>query len=326
MARNAHAEQVGPGGESSRGEAQAPEGPTDLRGRGWFGALKRTGNEFQEDKLAHWAAALTYYAVLSIFPALLALVSILGLIGTSATQPLIDNLGQMAPGPARDILTSALQNVQGGSGGAGIAFIIGLAAAVWAASKYINGFMDASNSVWDAPEGRPIWLKLPVRFGITLLMLVLLAVSAVAVVFTGPLAQRAGDVVGLGDTAVTIWSIAKWPVLIVLVSCMIAVLYWAAPNVKQPGFRWATPGGLLAVLLWIVVSLLFAYYVANFSSFPATYGAFAGVAIFLIWLWLTNLAILLGAEFNAELERGRQIEGGHPADSEPFLPLRHDPS
>ncbi len=213
MARDADVEQVGPRAASSRGEAQAPEGPTDLGAGGWFGALKRTGKEFQEDKLAHWAAALTYYAVLSIFPALLALVSILGLVGTSATQPLIDNLGQMAPGPARDILTSALQNVQGGSGGAGIAFIIGLAAAVWAASKYINGFMDASNSVWDAPEGRPIWLKLPVRFGITLLMLVLLAVSAVAVVFTGPLAQRAGDVIGLGDTALTIWSIAKWPVL-----------------------------------------------------------------------------------------------------------------
>jgi membrane protein len=287
--------------------------------------LKRTVSQFSEDKLSTWAAALTYYAVLSIFPMLLALVSVLGVIGPSATQPLIDNLSSVAPGPAKDILTNALTSLQSSQGASTLALIVGLAAAIWSASGYIGAFMDAANAVWDAPEGRPIWKRIPLRLAVTVVLLFLLAASALAVVLTGPLARSAGDIVGLGDTFVTVWGIAKWPLLVLVVSFMISLLFWAGPNVKQPGFPWVTPGGLLAVVLWIVASLLFALYVANFASYNKVYGSLGGVIVFLIWLWITNLIILLGAEFNSELERTRQIAAGHPPDEEPFLPLRDEP-
>jgi membrane protein len=302
---------------------KAPESPTDLRGRSWFGVLKRTGKEFSEDNLTDWAAALTYYGVLSIFPALIVLVSILGLIGESATQPLIDNLGSVAPGPAQDIFTSAIENLEGSSGAAGVFFVIGIATAIWAASGYIAAFMRASNAIYDMPEGRPIWKTLPVRVGLTVLLMVLTALSAVAVTVTGGLAKEVGNLLGLGDTAVTVWGIAKWPVLLLLVSFMFAVLYWAAPNVKQPGFRWISPGSVLAVLGWVIASAAFAFYVANFGSYNKTYGALAGPIVFLVWLWISNIMILLGAEFNAELERGRAIEAGmRPEDKEPFVEPR----
>lgn len=307
-------------------ERRAPDDPGDLPKSSWLGVLKRTGKEFSNDKLTHWAAALTYYSVLSLFPALLALVSILGLIGQSATQPLLDNLATAAPGPAKEILTGALEGLTQSSGKAGVAFVIGLASAIWAASGYISGFMDASNSIWDVEEGRPIYKKLPIRVGITVVMLVLLAALAVMTVVTGPIAEEVGGLIGLGDAAVTAWNIAKWPVMLVVVSFMFAFLYWAAPNVKQPGFKWVSPGGLFAVVLWIVASALFAFYVANFSSYNATYGSLGGVIAFLVWLWISNIAILLGAELNAELERGRQIEAGmRPVDKEPFLEPRDAP-
>ena len=305
-----------------RGE---PDGSSSLGGDGWWGALKRTVREFREDNLTDWAAALTYYGVLSIFPALLVLVSILGLAGQSATQPLVENIGQFAPGAAKDIVTSAVENLQQNRGGAGIAFVVGLLAAVWSASAYIGAFMRAANVIWDVEEGRPIWKTLPLRFGLTLLMLVLLAVTALAVVLTGPLAEAAGDLIGVSGTFVTVWDIAKWPVLVVIVSLMFALLYWLAPNVRQPGFRWITPGGIVAVLLWIVASAAFALYVAAFGSYNKTYGSVAAVIIFLVWLWITNIAVLLGAEFDAEIERGRKIAAGHPAEREPFLPPRGEP-
>ncbi|HZC15110.1 MAG TPA: YihY/virulence factor BrkB family protein, partial [Thermoleophilaceae bacterium] len=304
-------------------EQEAPESPADLKGRSWFGVLKRTVKEFSEDNLTDWAAALTYYGVLAIFPALIVLVSILGLIGESATQPLIDNLGSVAPGPAQDIFTSAIENLQGSQGAAGVFFVIGILGAIWAASGYIAAFMRASNAIYDMPEGRPIWKTLPVRVGLTVLLIVLTVISAVAVTLTGGLATEAGNLIGLGDTAVTVWNIAKWPVLLLLVSFMFAVLYWAAPNVKQPGFRWISPGGVLAVIGWVIASAAFAFYVANFGSYNKTYGALAGPIVFLVWLWISNIMILLGAEFNAELERGRAIEGGmRPPDKEPFVEPR----
>jgi membrane protein len=304
------------------GDGDAPDQPTRLSKRSWLGILKRTVREFKEDNLTDWAAALTYYGVLSIFPALLALVSVLGLIGSSATQPLIDNLGSVAPGPAKDILTSALKNLQKSQGTAGILFIVGLGLAFWSASGYVAAFMRASNAIYEVGEGRPIWKTLPVRLGVTLVTVILLAISAVAVVVTGPLAEEVGNVVGLGSAAVTAWDIAKWPVLLLFVSVMIALLYWAAPNVKHPKFQWISPGSVLAVLIWIVASAAFAFYVANFSSYNKTYGSIGGVIAFLTWLWISNVVILLGAEFNAELARGRQIEAGHPEDREPFLEPR----
>jgi membrane protein len=298
--------------------------PTDLPKKSWPAILKRTFKQFGEDKLTTWAAALTYFGVLSLFPMILALVSVLGVIGPSATQPLLDQLGTVAPGPAKDILTNVLTSLEQNQGGSTIALLIGLAAAIWSASGYIGAFMDASNNVWDAPEGRPIWKKIPIRLAITVVLLVLLTVTALAVVFTGPVAEEAGNLIGLGPSFVDVWNIAKWPVLLVMVSFMISLLYWACPNVKQPGFPWVTPGGLLAVVLWIAASALFAFYVANFSSYNKTYGSLGGVIVFLTWLWITNIIILLGAEFNAEMERAKAIEEGHPPDKEPYLPLRDE--
>jgi membrane protein len=307
-------------------QSRASEHPSDLSRGAWRAVLKRTFREYREDNLTDLAAALTDYGVLAIFPMLIVLVSILGLIGRSATQPLIENLGKVAPGPAREIFTSAIKNVQSGKGTAGILFIVGLAGGLWSASAYIAGFMRASNIVWDVGEGRPIWKIIPLRLAVTLVTVVLLTVSAVAVVLTGGLAKEVGDVIGVGSSAVTIWDIAKWPVLVLVVSLMLSILYYASPNVRHPGFRWITPGSVLAVLLWIVASAAFAFYVASFASYNKTYGALGGVVAFLVWLWITNTVILLGAELNAEIERGRQIQAGAPADREPFLKPRDKPS
>jgi membrane protein len=301
-----------------------PEQPTDIPKDSWPAILKRTFKQFGEDQLTTWAAALTYFGILSLFPMLLALVSVLGVIGPSATQPLLDNLSSVAPGPAKEILTNVLTSLESSQGGSTVALLIGLAAAIWAASGYIGAFMDASNNVWDAPEGRPIWKKIPVRIAITVVLLVLLTITALGIVFTGPVAQEFGDIIGLGDTFVTVWGFAKWPILLLMVSFMISLLYWACPNVKQPGFPWVTPGGLLAVILWLLASGLFAFYVANFSSYNKTYGSLGGVIVFLVWLWITNIIILLGAEFNSEMERSKAIQEGHPPDKEPYLPLRDD--
>jgi membrane protein len=300
------------------------DSPTDLNAGSWKQVLRRTVREFKQDNLTDWAAALTYYGVLAIFPMLIVLVSLLGLAGQSATQPLIDNLGKVAPGPAQQIFTSAIKNLQASQGAAGIAFVIGIATALWSASGYVGAFMRASNSIYDVEEGRPIWKTAPVRLGVTLVLVILLIVCAVAVVFTGGLAQQAGNVLGLGSQFVDVWDIAKWPVLLLMVSFMFALLYWASPNAKTGGFKWVSPGGIVGVVLWIAASALFALYIATMGSgsYNKTYGALAGVVIFLVWLWISNVAILLGAEFNAELERGRRIEEGHPADREPFVEPR----
>jgi membrane protein len=301
-----------------------PDAPTDLDAGSWKSVLKRTFREFKEDNLTDWAAALTYYGVLAIFPMLIVLVSLLGLAGQSATQPLIDNLGKVAPGPAQEIFTSAIKNLQKSQGAAGIAFVIGIATALWSASAYVAAFMRASNAIYDIEEGRPIWKTAPVRVGVTLVLVILLIVCAVAVVFTGGLAQQAGNVLGLGSQFLDVWDIAKWPVLLLIVSLMFAILYWASPNAKTGGFKWVSAGGVVGVLLWLAASGLFALYIATMGSgsYNKTYGALAGVVIFLVWLWISNVAILLGAEFNAELERGRRIEAGHPEDREPFVEPR----
>jgi membrane protein len=303
-------------------EERVPKGPAGLPVRSWFGTLGRTVRETKRDNLTDLAAALTYYALLSIFPMLLAVLSILGLFGESATRPLIDNLRELSPGPARDTVITAVENLQRSQGAAGVLFVIGVAGALWSASRYIAAFMRAANVIYEVDEGRPIWKKLPLRLGMTVVLAVALVAATVAVAVTGDLASQAGDLLGLGDTAVTVWNFAKWPVAIVLVALLLALLYWAAPNVRHPGFRWLTPGAVLAIVVWIAGSVGFTIYLANFSSYNRTYGALAGVIIFLVWLWLTNVGVLLGAELNAELERGRQIEGGLPPDEEPFLEHR----
>jgi membrane protein len=309
--------------EMAMGEdGRKPDTPSELDKGGIWAAIKRSVREFKEDDLTDWAAALTYYGILAIFPAILALVSILGLMGSGTTQTLIDNLGQVAPGPAQDIFTSAIENLQKNQGAAGIMVIVGFALAIWSASSYVAAFMRASNSIYEVEEGRPIWKSLPTRVGTTLVLLVLLSLTAVGVVLSGGLAEQVGKVIGVDKAVVDVWNIAKWPVLIGLVSLMFAILYYAAPNVKHPKFQWVSPGGVVAVILWIAASAAFAFYVASFASYNKTYGSLGGVIVFLTWLWISNIAVLFGAELNAELERGRQIKGGHPEEKEPFLPHR----
>ena len=303
-------------------EERAPAGPGELPVRSWISTLGRTVRETKRDNLPDLAAGLTYYALLSIFPMLLAVLSILGLFGESATRPLIDNLRELAPGPARDTVITAVDNLQRSQGAAGVLFVVSLAGALWSASRYIAAFMRAANVIYEVDEGRPIWKRIPVRLAMTVVLAIALVAATLAVAVTGDLAGQAGELLGLDDTAVTVWNFAKWPVAIVLVTLLLALLYWAAPNVRHPGFRWLTPGAVLAIVVWVAGSVGFTIYLANFSSYNKTYGTIAGVIIFLVWLWLTNLGVLLGAQLNAELERGRQIEGGLPADEEPFLEHR----
>jgi membrane protein len=296
------------------------ETPTELGPGSWLAAGRRSLKEFKADALTDRAATLTYYGVLAIFPALLFLVTLLGLFGAHA-QPLINNLATVVPGGAQSTILAAVRHLQGDHSGAGLLAIVAMAAALWSASSYTAAFMRASNVIYDVPEGRPVWKTLPIRVGVTLVLMVLLVASALIVVFTGGLAVRLGHVLGIGSTAVTVWDIAKWPVLLILVSLMLALLYWASPNAKQ-GFRWVSPGGFVAVVGWLIASGLFTVYIANFGHYNKIYGSLATVIIFFVWLWITNIAVLLGAEFNAELERGRAMAGGAPADSEPFVELR----
>ncbi|HEX6522854.1 MAG TPA: YihY/virulence factor BrkB family protein [Streptosporangiaceae bacterium] len=282
---------------------------------------KRSMKEFKEDNLQDRAAALTYYGILSIFPGLLVLVSLLGLLGKSATQPVITGLTNAAPGSVRQILLNAMTHLQHSHASAGILAAIGIVVGLWSASSYVAGFMRASNVVYDVPEGRPIWKITPIRLAVTLVMLVLLVASALIVVVTGGLASRVGHALGIGSVAVTTWNIAKWPVLLIIVSIMFAILYWASPNARH-GFRLFSPGSVLAVVLWLIGSGLFALYVAYFGHYNKVYGSLAGVIIFLIWMWISNTAVLIGAEFDAEFERGRAIARGLPPDKEPFTEMR----
>ncbi len=299
-----------------------PDSPTKLSKPSLLAVVKRAAKEFKHDNLTDLAAALTYYAVLSIVPGLIVLISLLGLMGPDLTNQVMGQVQQVAPGSSADFVRTLITQAQANQAGAGIGAILGIAVALWSASGYVAAFMRASNVVYGIGEGRPIWKTAPIRLGVTIAAVLILLVSAVIVVVSGPIAQQIGDVIGAGDTAVLVWNIAKWPVLLILVSVLLALLFWASPNAKQGGVKWVSPGGVIAVLIWLVISALFAIYVTNFSSYNKTYGSLAGVVIFLVWMWLSNIAILLGAEINAELEHGKAIAQGLPEDSEPFAEPR----
>ena len=309
---------------SAPGPDAGPQSPTELKGKGIVAALKRTFKQFSQDNISDWAAALTYYGVLSIFPAVLVLVSLLGMVGTDGQQTVRGAINDIVGNDQiKQLVDTVLRQVKG-TGTAGLAAIFGILVAFWSASGYIAAFMRASNAIYDVPEGRPIWKTLPIRVGVTAVVGLMLVASAAIVIFTGDLAEVVGRSIGLGGVAVTVWSIAKWPVLVILVSLMFAILYWASPNAKTGGFRWVSPGGIFAVLLWVLASAAFAIYLGNFANYNKTYGTLGGVIAFLVWLWISNIAILLGAELDAELQRGRAIAAGHSPDDEPFLQLRDD--
>ena len=305
-----------------------PEGPAHARKGGLVQTVKRTIAEFKEDNLTDWAAALTYYSVLSIFPALIALVAIVGLVGDpkTVTDALTDVVSSIGPASAVDTFEGPIESVTKDQGAAGILLIVGIASALWTASGYVGAFMRASNVIYEVEEGRSFIKLRPLQLLVTLVLILLLALVLLALVLTGPVAKQVGSSLGVGDTAVTIWNIAKWPVLVVVVLFMFALLYYASPNAKLPGFKWVTPGSLLAIVVWLLASAAFAFYVANFGSYNKTYGALGGVIVFLVWLWLTNVAILLGAELNAEHERSRELkEGARGAERELQLEERSEP-
>jgi membrane protein len=293
-----------------------------------MGAIKRTITEFKEDELTDRAAALTYYAVLSIFPALIVLVSIVGLVFEPArvTKALTDVVSSIGPASAVDTFKGPIETITKSSGTAGIMLVVGIASALWTASGYVGAFMRAANVIYEVEEGRSFVKLRPLQMLVTLVLVLLLALVLVAVVLTGPLADAVGSAVGLGSAAVTAWDIAKWPVLLAVVVVMIALLYYASPNARLHGVKSILPGAALAVVVWLIASAGFAFYVANFGSYDKTYGALGGVVIFLVWVWLTNVAILLGAELNAERERSRQLAAGTPgADRELQLDERSEP-
>ena len=289
-----------------------------------WATLKRTFKEFQDDNLMDWAAALTYYSVLALFPGLIVLVAILGLAGQhpETTNALLEIVRDVGPSSAVDTYRGPIESVVKSNGGAGALLTVGLLGALWSASAYVGAFIRALNAIYEVEEGRPFWKRRPLQIAITLAMVLLLALVAISIVITGPLARSVGDVIGLESTAVTAWNIAKWPVIIVVVMGMFAALYYVAPNVRQPKLRWVTPGGVIAVLAWLAGSAGFAFYVANFGSYDKTYGSLGGVVVFLVWLWLSNLALLFGAEFDAELERARELAAGLPAEESIQLPPR----
>ncbi|GAA4727366.1 YihY/virulence factor BrkB family protein [Modestobacter marinus] len=288
------------------------------------GTLKRTLKEFSEDGLTDWAATLTYYGVLALFPALAALASIVGLL--TDPEELTTALTEVVPEQAADTLNPVIEQVAGSSGAAGFGLVLGLFGAIWSASGYVGAFTRAANVVYETREGRKIWKLKPLQLLVTLIGILFAALILAMLVLSGPVVDAVGQAIGLGDTVLTIWTWIKWPVILVLLALMIAVLYYATPNAKLRGFKWVSPGAGVAILVAVVASALFAFYVANFSSYNATYGALAGVVIFLIWFWLINLALLFGIELDAEMERTTELKAGVPrAEKEIQLDARDEP-
>jgi membrane protein len=288
------------------------------------GTIKRTLKEFSEDNLTDWAAALTYYGVLALFPALIALLSIVGLLTDPKT--LTDALTAALPNDAAETLKPVVDGIASSDSKAGFGLILGIAAAVWSASGYVGAFTRAANVVYETPEGRKVWKLKPLQLLVTLIGILFAALILAMLVLSGPIVDAVAQAIGVGDTGLTIWNVVKWPLMLVLLGLMIAVLYYSTPNVKLRGFKWVSPGAGVAILVAIVASALFAFYVGNFGSYDKTYGTLAGVVIFLIWFWLINLALLFGIELDAEIERTKELKEGVPrADKEIQLDARDDP-
>jgi len=281
-----------------------------------------------EDNLTDWAAALTYYGLLALFPALIAMVSLLGLFGDpkTTTSSLTEIITSIGPESAAQTFAGPIESLTSNQSAAGFAFVAGLAVALWSASGYVGAFMRASNVIYETPEGRPFWKLRPLQLAVTLLMILLMVVLALGLVLTGPVVDAVAGPIGLSDTAVSIWNIAKWPAMVAIFIIMVDILYYASPNVKLRGFRWVTAGSLLAIVVWAIASAAFAFYVANFGSYDKTYGTLGGLIALLVWFWISNLAILFGHELNAERERSAEIEEGRPrAEREIQLEPRSEP-
>jgi membrane protein len=303
-----------------------PEG--DTAQTGLWSTVKRTLTEFQEDNLSDWAAALTYYGLLSLFPARIAMVSLIGIFGDpkTTTAKLTEIITELGPESGAETFEGPIKSIVENQSAAGFAFVIGLAVALWSASGYVGAFIRASNIIYETPEGRPFWKLRPLQVAVTLAMIVMMALLAVGLVLTGPVVEAIANPIGLSSTAVDVWNVAKWPVMAAIFILMVDVLFYASPNVKLRGFKWVTPGALVAIVVWAIASALFALYVANFGSYDKTYGTLAGLVVLLLWFWITNLAILFGHQLNAERERSAEIDEGLPrAEKEIQLEPREEP-
>ncbi|MGO4383060.1 YihY/virulence factor BrkB family protein [Specibacter sp. RAF43] len=305
----------------------APDDPrkvrqvTDLKATSWKYVAKRTISEFNRDGGTDKAAALTYFGVLSLFPAILALVSILGLIGQAqqTTKVLLDLVSKLTDGAIVETIRGPVQQLTT-SPAAGWTFAIGLVTALWSASGYVGAFSRAMNRIYGTEEGRPAWKLRPALLLVTLVAVLMAAVIALFLVVSGTITAAVGAALGMGDAAISIWEVGKWPVVAALVIFLIAILYYFTPNVRQPKFRWITVGASVAVVVMVLASAAFGIYVANFSKYEATYGTIAGMIILLLWLWLINMALVFGAEVDAELERGRQLQSGMKSEDILKLP------
>jgi len=304
-------------------DSRKPDSPTDVTKPSWQFIARKTLREFSKDQCPDIAAALTYYAVLSLFPALLALVSLLGVFGQAekTTTALLDIVQRIAPGSTVDIIRQPIEEITN-SPSAGFTLVIGILVALWSASGYVGAFARAMNRVYEVDEGRPFIKLRATMLGVTVVTVLIVAALGAMLVLSGPVAEAVGNAVGLGGTFLAVWDIAKWPVMVLLVVAAIAILYYFTPNVKQPKFRWMTMGSFIALVVFVLASLAFAFYVANFSNYNKTYGAIGGVIVMLLWLWILNMSLLFGAEFDAETERGRQLQAGIEAEETIQLPPR----
>jgi membrane protein len=307
---------------TSSDDRSKPDAPPDLPRRAGAHVLRGTVRQFSRDQCLDLAAALTYYAVLAAAPALLALVSVLGLVGSGgqAVERVMATMEGIVPPDALAVVEPLVQNVADAGSQAGLALIVGVVLALWSASGYVGAFGRAMNRIYETDEGRPVWKLRPVMLLVTLVAVVIAALVVAALALSGPVARAVGDAVGLGSTAVTVWNIAKWPVVLLLVVVLVAILYHVTPNVRRPRMRWLSGGAFVAILVWVLASAAFGLYVAMFASYDATYGSLAGIIVFLLWLWITNLALLFGAELDAELERGRELRDGIAAEETVQLP------
>ena len=319
------AEPEGPGrpGDDPDG-VEKPSSPAQLTRPSWSYVLRRSVYEFGRDQCTDSAAVMTFFAVLSIFPGLLTVVSLLGVVGraeatTATLLRLLDEFG--VPEGAVSVLEGPISELTGFPA-AGLALVTGLIGALWTASGYVRAFGRSMNRIYEVEEGRPVWRLYPAMIGVTLSLVILVVGMILLLLLSGPVAERLGGMVGLGGTALRLWNAARIPVLLTLLAFMVALLYYATPNIRQPRFRWLSIGSAIAIVVMAAATTGFSFYVTHFNDYNATYGAIGGVLVLLLWIWIMNIVLLAGAEFNAETERARELQAGIEAEQSLQLPPR----
>lgn len=307
---------------------RVPRRMRQLSWRTWRGVLVRSVQNFVNDNCSDWAAALTYYGVLAVFPSAIVIVALVGLVssGEQTVDTIVELANQVGAGSVlrddEDGVVGVIRTVVLDQSNPKLLLSFGLLGALWSASGFIGAFTRASNAVYGVDEGRSVWKLRPLQIGLAAITLVLLAVVALGLIVSGPVTDAVGDLINAGGLARTVWSVAKWPVLAMIMMSLLSLLFWIAPNVRQPRFRWLTPGGAVALVSWAVASFGFGLYVTNFSSYDTTYGSLGAAIAFLVWLYLSNSALMLGVQINAEVQRGRQLQAGDQDPEEPVLPPR----